>query len=84
MKEIQIGSVESNDLLLSAKLTKGTVTINNMTPEILDGLLKKTIGKHLTECKINKIRLIIHYNGANEWVIRSRCKSLAKLIEGEQ
>lgn len=78
-----VGSLESSDLLIKINNMNNKLEFTNLINNLDDQLIIAKIKNYLEQYSISDVGMTVHYNGANEWVIKSRIEALAFLIKGE-
>jgi|GEM_PF-6173065 citrate lyase gamma subunit len=78
-----VGSIESSDLKIEIHDDSQSVQIKNMVSELEDSLVTEIIMEILERTGIAAYRPIVYFNGANRWVIESRCEALLSLLKSE-
>jgi citrate lyase gamma subunit len=81
MKETCVGSLESSDILIKTNNTD-QIDLINLIKDLDNKLIIDRIKVNLEQHKID-VGITVYYNGANDWVIKSRLEALAFLIRGE-
>ena len=83
MKNFSVGSTDSSDLEIHMILDYKKMDLINLVPEIEDTIILKILEKYTVSLQDKNIGLKVYYNGADEWVIKSRCESIINLFESE-
>lgn len=73
---ISVGSVESSDIKIVIEEGHPAIQFINMVPELTDHQVYDYIVPILEEYGLASLSPQIWFNGANEWVVRSRCEAL--------
>lgn len=81
--QIRVGSTDSSDLAIKSISNGKGLSLINLVGELDDELIKSIILKHLDPFIIESFNSEIIYNGADEWVIQSRCEALLEIVLSE-
>lgn len=77
-----VGSLESSDLLIKIN-NLNQIEFINLVSNMDEQLVIKRIESYLKQYGINHVGITVHYNGANDWVIKSRIEALVCSIKEE-
>lgn len=82
--KIIVGSIESSDLMIEINDKRTSVEIQNLAFGLDEMHVKQYLIEKLNEQDLLKFNPIIHFNGANEWVIESRLEHIHDLLKRNQ
>ncbi|WP_339313163.1 hypothetical protein [Paenibacillus sp. FSL M7-0896] len=74
---VSVGSIESSDIKIVIEEGHAAMQCMNMVPELTDRQVYEYVVPILKQYGLADLSPQIWFNGANEWVIRSRCEALA-------
>lgn len=74
---VSVGSIESSDIKIVIEEGHPAIQFINMVPELPDQQVYDYVVPLLEQYGLAGKSPQIWFNGANEWVVRSRCEALA-------
>ncbi|MEK3875979.1 hypothetical protein [Paenibacillus sp. FSL M7-0420] len=77
---VSAGSIESSDIKIVIEEGHAAMQCMNMVPELTDRQVYEYVVPILKQYGLADLSPQIWFNGANEWVIRSRCEALTCML----